>query len=233
MPATVKRRTISQRSEMIYDAHNFGLILDTREVFISLSETTLMIDWDTTRQFLINLQILNSISKEPILVHLITCGGSWDYAMGIYDAIEHSNADPKLANVSTLSYAHARSMSSIIPQAAKYRVIMPTSYFMMHDGEYGDSGNVKTVFSGVDFYKNVANPRMIDIYVEKCKAGKKFQNWTEEKIRAEIEKQIAYKDDVYLTAREAVEWGLMDAVLGDEGFETIKMLKVDYEEEEE
>jgi len=230
--ANPKRRNISQRSELIYDAHNFGLILDTREIFISPSETTLMIDWDTARQFLLNLQILNSISSDPILVHLVSCGGSWDYAMGIFDAIEHSNTDPKLANVSTLSYAHARSMSSIIPQAAHHRVIMPTAYFMMHDGTYGDEGTVKTVFSGVDYYKKVANPRMIDIYVQKCKDGEKFKNWDEEKIRDEIEKQIAYKDDVYLTAREAVEWGLMDAVLGDPGFENVKQLKVDYEEEE-
>ena len=230
MSSTIKRRTISQRSEIIYDAHNFGVILDTREIFISPSETTLMIDWDTAKQFLCNLHILNSINTNPILVHLISCGGSWDYAMAMYDAIQHSCQDPKLSNITILSYAHARSMSSIIPQAAKYRVIMPTAYFMIHDGTYADNGNFKTVCSGIEFYKKVAQPRMLQIYVDKCVYGERFKNWDKEKIKKYLTEQIAYNDDFYLTAREAVEYGLMDAVLGDEGFETMKSLRVDYEE---
>jgi len=229
--ADPKRRNISQRSEMIYDAHHFGVILDTRELFIAPSEYYDMIDWDTAHQFIKNLQILNGINHEPILIHFMSCGGSWDYGMAMYNAIKNSCDDPKLSNIVILSYAHARSMSSIIPQAAKWRVIMPDAYFMMHDGTYGDEGNWKTVLSGAKFYEQ-ATVRMMQIYVDKCVHGEQFANWEREKIQEYLEKKIAYEDDFYLTAREAVNYGLMDAVLGDEGFETIKALREDSDEEE-
>ena len=232
-------RRISTGTERVSDAHNFGIILHTRELFVAPSEQSDMIDDRTAHRFIRNLQILNDMRKkgghrcDPILVHFMSCGGCWDYGMAMYDAIKNSCDDPSLSNIVCLSYAHARSMSSIIPQAAKWRVIMPTAYVMLHDGGYEDEGNYKSVKFGLKFSERVVEPRMMQIYVEKCVAGKRFENWTAEKIQKHLEEKIAYEDDFYLTAREAVDYGLMDAVLGDEGFETIKQLRVEDEEEEE
>jgi hypothetical protein len=44
-------------------------------------------------------------------------------------------------------------MSSVIPQAADFRVIMPNAHYLLHYGEYGDYGNYSNVMSSADFYK--------------------------------------------------------------------------------
>lgn len=231
MTSSAKKRNISQRSEMIYDVHHFGIILDSRELWITPSAEG-EIDADTAERFSKNVQTLNSYGADPILVHVMSCGGSYDYGMAIYDTIKANCDDPELADIVTLSYAHARSMSSVIPQAATWRVIRPHAYFMIHDGEYANEGTLKTVWSDLEFYKRVGSAAMMDVYVEKVKEGDfvKRQGWDEKQLRAEIEQRVAYKDDWFLTAREAVDWGFMDAVLGDDGFDTLKKLR---EEEEE
>jgi len=236
MPAAT-RRNISQKSEMVYDAHHFGVILDTREIFISPNferdVEEAMIDHVTANLFLRNLSILNHLGHDPILVHLITCGGDWNYSMAIYDAIKNNCEDENLANINILAHAHARSMSSIIPQAAKYRVIMPNADFLIHDGTLQFSGNAQSVISDVDWAKKTKEI-MLDLYIERCQDGQFFkrEHMDKKDIRAWLSEKIAYKQEFYLTARQSVDYGFMDAVLGDEGFEDINQLRYDEEEEE-
>jgi len=58
MPPAPKRN-ISQRSEMVYDAQHFGIILDTRELFLSSdlsdNDNEAMIDHRTANAFIRNL----------------------------------------------------------------------------------------------------------------------------------------------------------------------------------
>ena len=236
------KRSLSQRSEMIFDLHQFGILPDTREIFIapcasleySEPESEYMIDHSVAHQFVRNLRILNSLNNKTILVHMMTCGGLWEYGMAIHNAIQNSCEDPSLSNIVVLAYAHARSMSSLIPQAATYRVIMPDAYFMMHHGDYADAGQYQKVVSNLKWSEKTMRPRMLDIYVEKCLDGEFFapKKWTEKKIRAHLDDRMDKTTDFFLTARESVEYGLMDAVLGDEGFETLGVLQKDEEEEE-
>jgi ATP-dependent protease ClpP protease subunit len=137
-----------------------------------------------------------------------TCGGDWAEGMAIHNMIQ---ACPN--PVTILNYTHARSMSSIIFQAANKRVMMPDSIFMLHDGTYGIEGTVKTVKSAIEFDMK-SEVRMLDIYVASMKNKGKFKNKSENWIRKFLRSEMDKREDVFLTAEEAVEWGLADEIFG-------------------
>ncbi|KKK96243.1 hypothetical protein LCGC14_2664680, partial [marine sediment metagenome] len=83
-----KRRNISQTSEMVYDIHSFGIMIDTREIFLGAyinSNGEFCIDHKSSNIFIKNIQLLNNLSNKQILVHMNTIGGDWNYGMAIYD----------------------------------------------------------------------------------------------------------------------------------------------------
>ena len=207
------KRNISQRSEMVYDAHSFGVILDTREVFLGANPNYDCdddgIDFKTAITFLTNIRLLNSMSEDPILVHMHTSGGEWNYGMAIYDVIKSSPAD-----ITVLAHGYASSMSSIIPQAATWRVIMPSADFLIHNGSLGSEGNYQNVVSDIKQFEQQRED-MLDIYVEKCEKGQFFvkKKMGKRAIRDWLKNQIAKKQELYMTPRESVEYGLMDGVL--------------------
>lgn len=161
-----------------------------------------------------NLHCLRMISSEdPVIIHMQTCGGIFEDGMAIYDTIKSMPF-----RVIIVNYTHARSMSSIILQAADYRFMMPHAQFMFHDGSFGMEAEVRTVVSNLDFYKKFGNKAMFDAYYERVKDGPKFQNtkyWTENRLRNFLRAEIDKKGDVFLTAEEAIEWGFADSILSD------------------
>jgi ATP-dependent protease ClpP protease subunit len=209
--------TKSQRSELINDVHNFGVDFDGREIYVGGNDID-EINHILSSTFIINLRLLDKTDGN-ILIHFNTCGGEWSYGMSMYDMIKACRN-----KVITLSYAHARSMSSIIPQAADLRIIMPNAYFMIHEGTLGIEGTEKTVRSFVEFNK-VADSTMLDIYANRCLIGEKFKNWKQDKIKSFINNQLKDFEEWYLTPRQSVEYGFMDAVLGDMGYENIETIK--------
>lgn len=227
-----KRRNISQRSEMVYDVHNFGISIDTREIFVAPNlehiQSEADIDHVVCHRFIRNLQILNSMGNNTILVHMITCGGDWSYGMAMYDAIKHSCDDDTSSDIIVLSYAHARSMSSIIPQAATWRVLMPNADFLVHYGQYGDDGNYTNVLANMRWYEK-SNETMMQVYLQRIKDGQFFkrEGWDDKQILQWLRDTVDKKQEFYMTARDAVDKGFADAVLGDESFETISKLQMD------
>lgn len=225
-----KRRNISQRSEMLYDVHNYGIIIDTREIFIapSLSDnlSDAMIDHTVCHQFIRNLQILNSMGRDTILIHMVTCGGDWNYGIAMYDAIKNSCDDEELSNIVTLSYAHARSMSSVIPQAATWRVLMPNTDFLVHYGQYAEEGNYSNVMANMAWYQK-SNAVMMNVYLERIREGQFFkrEGWDDKQVLRWLRDTIDKRQEFYMTPRDAVDKGFADAVLGDDGYETIRKLR--------
>jgi len=218
-----KKRNISQQSELIYDCHNFSIILDTREIFLhSNLETTCeeaYIDHYCANLFIRNLRLLDSVNHNPILVHMITNGGEWNYGMAIYDAILASPSE-----ITILAYAHARSMSSIIPQAAQYRVIMPNADVLIHWGtEYYD-GNYTSVQSEAEWSRQCSKI-MVDIYANRCKNGAYFKGWTINRIKKWLSDQMTKKQEFYMTPQEAVNKGFMDGIFGEKKYENYEMLR--------
>lgn len=156
-----------------------------------------------------NLHVLKNISRtEPITIHLHTCGGFVEEGLAIYDAIKLMPYKVKM-----ISYTHARSMSSIILQAADERILLPNSYYMFHDGEMYTGGTKKQVVSSVEFWEK-QDGSMMEIYIDTLKyRGKKYSGWSRDKIKQMLREHMDKKEDVYLTAQQAVEWGLADKIL--------------------
>lgn len=223
----MKRRNLSQKSEMLYDLHNFGVIMDTREIWLcsdlGYDYDEAMIDHRSANNFIRNLKLLDNMGDGTILIHMVTNGGEWSYGMAIYDAIKASRS-----NTVILAYAHARSMSSIIPQAATFRVIMPNADFLIHWGYWGFEGNHTSGMAEADWCRKLEE-MMLDCYVERCVDAPFWQDRWKKNHEAYIRKYLRdlmdKKQECYFTARESVEMGFMDAVLGDEGYETIQALR--------
>lgn len=168
------------------------------------------VEYQMATQFIKNLHVLQGKNaRRPILIHMKTCGGWWKEGMAIYDAIR---ACPN--NITILSYTHARSMSSIILQAADKRVLMPNSYFLFHEGTLEVAGTVKQAFSATRWEEKVILPTMLNIYAGSLRRKGKFQRWSLERIRKMLQALMNKREDVYLTAQQAVEWGFADEVFG-------------------
>lgn len=154
-----------------------------------------------------NLHLLRHMSDDPVTVHLHTCGGVVEEGFAIYDTVRSMPY-----HVTMISYTHARSASSIVLQAADHRILLPSSYFMFHYGTLYMDGDAKSVYSTLEFSRK-QDDRMLDIYVASLKESQMFVGVPEADIRKHIIAQMDKKNDVYLTAEEAVRWGFADEVL--------------------
>lgn len=216
------RRTISQRSELTYDWYEFGINADSREMMLTSrvddGGDAMGVNAQMAGQFCRALRLLSYLGRGPILIHMSTCGGEWEYGMAIYDAIISCPCV-----VTILAYSGARSMSGLIFQAADYRVLQPNADFMFHLGTFG--GNMNYISAQTEASENKRlTAVMLQILVESCRKGIHFRRWSRERIRRELLAHMEKRGEVFLPARQAVEWGFADAVLGDEGYETIDAL---------
>lgn len=221
-PST-KRRIIFPAMRQIFaveEMHLHGLNIKDFSVYLTGTEKFYEgddrnfdepgIEYQMATRFIKNLHILSGKnSRRPILVHMKTCGGYWEEGMAIYDAL---CACPN--PITILSYTHARSMSSLILQAADKRVLMPHSYFLFHEGTLELQGTNRSVLSGADWIKRVVNPIMLEIYTQALKRKGKYSRWSPSRIRAILQGHMDKKEDVYLTAQEAVDWGFADEIFG-------------------
>ncbi len=215
---------ISEWWERAALVHDYYFDPVAREIWVGGIQATatdeeLGVDHCMARLFISNLRMLDSANQEPILVHLATVGGVWEYGMAMYDAIAACGSP-----VVTLSYGHAKSMSSIIPQAADYRVLTPHCLFMIHFGEAEFAGTSKAAVTHAKELER-ANAQMMDIYTGVCHGGRLFRGSKLHTIRKYLQAKMDEKEDWYMTAREAVDYGFADAVLGDPGWETVEDLR--------
>ncbi len=203
----------------IDDVHKNNIITNPgkwTQIFLSQAENYANIDDFTPPgveyimldKFVKNMAIAESTNpRMPIIIRMQTTGGHWDEGMAIYDTIKTSSS-----LVAILNYESACSMSSIIFLAGDKRVMMPNSYFMFHDGSLRLSGTIKQVESAFEFEKRVIMPTMWDIYARALKEQGKYKDWPEEKIIEMLHDIRDKKDETYLTAKQAVEWGFADEI---------------------
>lgn len=213
-----RTKSSSVRNELITEIHDCDIDYENREIFVHSDEDITNV---VSTKFIKNIRLLdNANDKLPILIHFNTCGGEWDYGMGMYDAIK-SCVSPTIA----LCYSCARSMSSIIPQAASHRIIMPNAYFMIHNGTVSIESTSKSASSFTQFNDSLTKI-MLDIYVNSCRFGINFKNYSDTKIRKFLQDKMNKFEEWYMSARDSVNYGFMDAVLGDKGYENIPQLKL-------
>lgn len=156
---------------------------------------------------IMNLNLLKMDSDlKPVVAHLHTCGGNWTEGIALYDAIRFMPYE-----VYMVSYTHARSMSSIMLQAANIRILMPNSYFLFHEGSWAFEGTHKAAVSNMEWDLQCSK-KMIEIYVDNSISSKKFKGKSRSYVEKYFQDIMDKKEDVFLTPKEAVEWNLADGI---------------------
>jgi len=206
---------LDKTDDPVYRLHTFGIDPQSNHIFLTPDpEAAFMaegvepgVDFAMASRFMINARICMMTNPDSgLVVHMKTCGGEFGEGMAIFDMLLMYPHETTILN-----YTHARSMSSMIFQAATKRVMMPNSHFMFHDGSIADEGNLKTVRSGFEFYDKIGGV-MLDIYAWRMKQRGKFKSWSLERIKKMLRDEMDKKDDVYLTAKETIDWGLADSI---------------------
>jgi len=193
------------------DLHNYDVNVYTREIHLnsllsSREDEEMGVDYSMALRFIKNIKFLENQNLDPIIIRQCTVGGDWNYGMAIYDAIKSCRC-----NTTIVCYAHARSMSSIIPQAANRRIIMPNCDFMVHYGTISLNEISQAAKTSID-QNELASKRMLNIYAERCLHSNFFNDYSLKEIVEFIDKQIRNHVDWYLTPEKACELGFMDAI---------------------
>ena len=152
---------------------------------------------------------LESIDPEKeISLYINSPGGAVTAGLAIYDCMQFIKSD-----VRTIVMGQACSMGSFLAQAgtAGKRVVQPESRTMIHrvsSGTRGTSGSVhvqelqfEDAVRSMEESKKI-NVRLTELYVRHNTAGKTYEEMFE-----------TMKFDTFLTAAEAVKYGLADKVV--------------------
>lgn len=223
------RKSYQHSDDPVFYMHNYGLDLQKNEIYLFGREEYAFgygemspepgVEYTMANQFIKNIRILQMHSNHPILIHMKTCGGMWEEGMAIYDAIASCPNE-----VTVLNYTHARSMSSLIPLAASRLVMMPHSTYMIHEGTFGFEGTQKQLRTEyIETMKSMEE--MLNIYVKRLKSQGKYKSKPAKWIREMLAGMMNDREEVYLDAKEAVEYGFADSVFGEDGTYDWKALR--------
>lgn len=156
-------------------------------------------------------QLLFLESENPdkdITLYINSPGGAVTAGLAIYDTMQYIKPD-----IATVVLGQACSMGSFLAQAGApgKRYVLPESRTMIHrvsSGTRGTSGSVhvqelqfEDAIRSMEESKKV-NKRLTELYVRHNTAGKTYEEMFE-----------TMKFDTFLTAHEAVEYGLADKVI--------------------
>jgi len=202
--------------ELLKDFHDYGANISTREIFLhniyhTEDNQNPGVEYRMSNTFIKNLRALDLRSDQPIIIHMQSIGGEWSDGMAIYDAISMCRS-----YVTIIAYAQASSMSSIILQAADYRVMTPNAHFMSHYGSSDINTDYLSAMNQASYERSTCDI-MFDIYASRCVDGKFFYEKFGKKPSEKQVKQFLIRKlksgDWYLNAEEAVYYGFADAVL--------------------
>jgi ATP-dependent Clp protease protease subunit len=178
-----------------------------------LKDRIVMLDTDVNEHSasLIVSQLLFLESENPdadILFYINSPGGSVTAGLAIYDTMQFIKPD-----VSTIVLGQACSMGSFLAQAGARgkRLVLPESRTMIHRVSSGTPGTKGSVHvQELQFEDAVRamgeskrlNERLTQLYVKHNTTGKTYDEFFE-----------AMKFDTFLSAEEAVAYGLADEVV--------------------
>jgi len=154
------------------------------------------------------LHLESEDSSKDINLYINSPGGLVTAGLSIYDTMQFIGPD-----VATYVMGQACSMGSFLAQAgaAGKRFVLPESRTMIHrvsSGTPGTSGSVHVQELQFEDARRSyeesqrINQRLTELYVRHNTAGKTYEEMFE-----------AMKFDTFLSAHEAVEWGLADVVV--------------------
>ena len=204
--------------------HNYCIDIPNREIYLHSyidSDEEAGVDYRSAITFEKNLRYLNTLSLDPILVHMHLPGGDWQDCLGIYDNIKASQS-----KVIIVAYAKVESSSTVLLQAADLRVLSPNTNFLVHYGSISVDNEHKAALSMIQWSEKESE-KMIDIFTERCINSRicKEKNWKKMIVKKHIVSQLATKRDWILTADDAVDYGFADGILGTKKFPNIDYIK--------
>lgn len=178
-----------------------------------LKDRIVMLDQAVTEHTasLIVAQMLFLEAEDPdsdILFYINSPGGLVTAGLAVYDTMQFIRPD-----VSTIVLGQACSMGSFLAQAgaAGKRLVLPESRTMIHrvsSGTPGTSGSVHVQELEFEDARRTfeeskrINERLTELYVKHNTAGKTYD-----------EMYQAMKFDTFLSAQQAVEYGLADKIV--------------------
>lgn len=180
----------SARGEKSFDI--FSRLLRERIIFLGEE-----IDDEMANVIVAELLLLDSENPEKdIMLYINSPGGVITAGLAIYDTMQHIRAD-----VSTICIGEAASMGSfLLSSGAKgKRLSLPSSRIMIHQplgGTQGQATDIEIDAKEILRMKNMLN----GILASNC-------SQPIEKIKQDTER------DYYMSAQEAVEYGLIDKVI--------------------
>jgi ATP-dependent Clp protease protease subunit len=177
-----------------------------------LKDRVIMLDTDvnehTSSLLVAQLLFLESQGNEDINLFINSPGGSVTAGLAIYDTMQFIRPD-----VATYVMGQACSMGSFLAQAGAKgkRFVLPESRTMIHRVSSGTPGTRGTVHVQELEFEDAKrsfeeskriNERLTELYVKHNTAGKTYEQLYE-----------AMKFDTFLSASEAVAYGLADKVI--------------------
>ena len=145
---------------------------------------------------------------KDINLYINSPGGSVTAGLAIYDTMQFIKPDIK-----TIVMGQAASMGSFLAQAGApgKRMVLPESRTMIHRVSSGTRGTGGSVYvQELDMEDNIRhleeskrlNKRLVELYAKHNSAGKTYDELAE-----------TMKFDTFLSAQEAVDYGLADKVI--------------------
>lgn len=141
---------------------------------------------------------LESESSDPIHFYVTSGGGSVYHGMTIYDTMQFMKAP-----VYTYANGIVASMASLLSQAGEpgHRYMMPHARHMIHQVSSGTQGTAMDMEIAMKETLTLNN-QLTQIYVDHNTKNRGFD---------ELKKDMSR--DYYMSAQEAIEYGLADVIL--------------------
>lgn len=182
----------------------FSRLLNHRAVFMNGEVTDVSVQLIIAQLFHLSFED----DKSPISLYINSPGGSVHAGLALHDAIRHIKAP-----VHTIVMGLAASMGSFIANAGEqgHRYVLPESTTMVHRVSSGTRGTQGTIheqelqWEDAQASRNHSihlNNRLTVLYAKYNTKGKTVEEFHE-----------IMKHDTYLTAEQAVEYGLADQIL--------------------
>lgn len=183
----VTRTVVEEKPGNIAVMDVFSKLVQERIIFIDSG-----IDSELANGVIAQMLYLDSLNHEPISLYINSPGGSIYDGLAIYDV-----ANLLKSPINTVCVGMAASMACILMLIGKERSMTKHARLMLHQPSGGVIGNIKE----------------IEItYNEIEKLKKELYSIVEEKSGI-VNAEELFKWDVWYTAEEALEWGLITKIL--------------------
>ena len=186
IPSVVEKNSDGER---VYDI--YSRLLKDRIIILSGE-----IDDNLANSVVAQLLYLDSINHDPINLYINSPGGSITAGMAIYDTMNYIKS-----KVSTICIGLSASMAAFLLSSGekKMRYILPNSEVMIHQPLGGAQGQATEI--------KIAAERILRLKEKLNKILSENTGQSLEKIQNDTER------DYFLSADEALEYGIIDKIL--------------------